>query len=316
MLTVLLLDPAGRGFREGGVELLSEPGVRWIDIHGDLEVELMRLKEPFGLHRLSIEDCLHVDQRPKLEEYPGHVFLVLQGFLQKSPNPCDLELHELDIFLGNDWIISVHEGLLPAVQRVKDRMTRAQERPRELGADGIAYLLADELVDLEFPILDAFSDEIEDVQDAIFQNPTQEHLRRISALKRALVTLRRVLSPQRDVVGLLARRGIPHVTEKTSLYFRDVYDHLIRLYEQIESNRDFLSDAMGAYLSNVANRTNEITKQLTVFATIFLPLSFITGFFGQNFEILSHPFFFWVMLTSVVALPLGLLGWFRRRQWL
>ena len=175
----------------------------------------------------------------------------------------------------------------------------------ERGVDFLLYLLADALVDRNFPILDRFNDELEDLESAIFENVKPEHLQRIFEMKRALVTLRRVLSPQRDVLGLLAQRGIPNVGERTTLYFRDIYDHLVRLYEQIDSGRDLLGNVMDGYLSMVANRTNDITKQLTIFATIFLPLSFITGFFGQNFEHLNGPGFFWLMLGSVIAAARG-----------
>jgi magnesium transporter len=135
-------------------------------------------------------------------------------------------------------------------------------------------------------------------------------------LKRALVQVRRVLSPQRDVVGLLSKRGVANVSERTALYFRDVYDHLVRLYEQIDSSRDLLGTAMDGYLSVQANRTGDVTKQLTVIATIFLPLSFVVGFFGQNFSPLQTPFFFNVMLGSMIAIPLGMIGWFIHKRWL
>jgi len=171
-------------------------------------------------------------------------------------------------------------------------------------------------VDQNFPILDRFNDELEELESAIFERVKPEQLQRIFEMKRALVTLRRVLSPQRDVLGLLAKRGVPNVGERTALYFRDVYDHLVRLYEQIDSGRDLLGNAMDGYLSMVANRTNDITKQLTIFATIFLPLSFITGFFGQNFEHLNGPGFFWLMLGSVVTLPVVMLFWFKHKQWI
>jgi magnesium transporter len=143
-----------------------------------------------------------------------------------------------------------------------------------------------------------------------------QQMQRIFELKRMLVSLRRVLSPQRDVMAILARRGIPNVQERTVLYFRDVYDHLVRLYEQIDAGRDLVGNVMDGYLSMVANRSNEITKQLTIISTIFLPLAFITGFFGQNFEVLSHRGFFWVMMVAVFGLPIGLRFWFKHKQWI
>jgi magnesium transporter len=314
MLQVLLLNE-GRVLT-GGEELLALPGRKWIDVLEPTEDVMRQLGERYGLHRLAIEDCLHLDQRPKLEEYPNHQFIVLQGFTSLADDVCELTLHEHHFFLGPDWIITVHDLRFPGMESVSQRIRDDPEGTLGRGVDVLLYLLADALVDGNFPILDRFNDELEDLESAVFENPRPAQLQRVFAMKRALVTLRRVLSPQRDVMGLLARRGIPNVSERTVLYFRDVYDHLVRLYEQIDSGRDLLGNVMDGYLSMVANRTNDITKQLTIFSTIFLPLSFITGFFGQNFDFLSHRSFFWLMLLLVFGLPLGLMFWFRSKRWL
>ncbi|MBN1203478.1 MAG: magnesium/cobalt transporter CorA [Myxococcaceae bacterium] len=299
----------------GGEELLDLPGTKWIDVLGPTEEGMQRLAERYELHRLAVEDCLHLDQRPKLEEYPTHQFIVLQGFTA-GQNICDLTLHEHHFFLGPDWLISVHEFPFAAHDEVRRRLESDPRGTIGRGADFVLYLMADVLMDRQFPILDAFSDELEDMEVAIFKKPDKAQLQRIFELKRMLVTFRRVLSPQRDVVGLMARRGIPHVHDRTTLYFRDVYDHLVRLYEQIDAGRDLLGNAMDGYLSMVANRTNDITKQLTIFATIFLPLSFIVGFFGQNFDVLSHRGFYYAMWVMIIVFPIGLVFWFRNKKWI
>ncbi|MCE9673684.1 magnesium/cobalt transporter CorA [Myxococcus stipitatus] len=300
----------------GGEELLEQEGRKWIDVLHPDEAVMARLAERFGLHKLAVEDCLHLDQRPKLEEYPNHVFVVLQGFTAAGKDVCALTMHEHHFFLAKEWIISVHElpftGHDAVVQRVKSDPRGTLER----GTDFILYLLADGLVDAQFPLLDAFNDELEDLEVAIFENAEKSQLQRIFEMKRTLVQLRRVLSPQRDVVGLMARRGIPNVDERSTLYFRDVYDHLVRLYEAIDAGRDLLGNVMDGYLSMVANKTNDITKQLTIFATIFLPLSFIVGFFGQNFEVLSGRVSYYAMWAMIIILPVGLFLWFKRKQWL
>ncbi|ADO71501.1 magnesium/cobalt transporter CorA [Stigmatella aurantiaca] len=299
----------------GGEELLGLPGLKWIDILTPQEEGMRRLAEQFRLHKLAVEDCLHLDQRPKLEEYPEHQFIVLQGFTA-GKDICDLTLHEHHFFLGPDWLISVHEFPFEAHDEVRRRVEADPRATLGRGVDFILYMLADSLVDRQFPILDTFGDELEDLETAIFEQPEKHHLQRIFELKRMLVTFRRVLSPQRDVVGLLSRSGITHIQERTTLYFRDVYDHLIRLYEQIDSGRDILGNAMDGYLSMVANKTNDITKQLTIFATLFLPLSFIVGFFGQNFDQLSGRGFYYSMWALIVAFPLALIAWFRHNKWL
>lgn len=314
MIQVLLLNEGKVLF--GGEELLDQPGPRWVDVLHPTEEEMKRLGDRYGLHKLAIEDCLHLDQRPKLEEYPNHQFIVLQGFTSEAKDVCELTLHEHHFFLGPDWLISVHELRFEGLDAVRQRVQREPQATLERGVDFLLYLLADALMDRNFPILDKFNDELEDLESAVFENPQPEHLQRIFELKRALVTVRRVLSPQRDVLSFLTRRGIPNVGERTALYFRDVYDHLVRLHEQIDAVRDLLGNVMDGYLSMIANRTNDITKQLTIFSTIFLPLSFITGFFGQNFEFLSHRGFFWLMMASVVGLPVGLVFWFKTKQWI
>lgn len=300
----------------GGEELLDQPGPKWIDVLMPTEEGLLRLAERFGLHRLAVEDCLHLDQRPKLEEYPNHQFIVLQGFTPASKDICDLTLHEHHFFMGPDWLISVHEFPFEAHDEVRRRVETDPKGTIERGVDFILYLLADVLIDRQFPIMDAFNDELEDLEVAIFEHAEKEQLQRIFELKRMLVSFRRVLSPQRDVVGLLARRGILHIQEKTTLYFRDIYDHLVRLYEQIDGGRDLLGNAMDGYLSMVANKTNDITKQLTIFATIFLPLSFIVGFFGQNFDEIQGKGFYYTMWAMIVLFPVALIIWFKRNRWL
>ncbi len=298
----------------GGEELLDVPGPKWVDVEKPTEDVMKRLGERFGLHKLAVEDSLHLDQRPKLEEYPQHQFIVLQGFTC-GKDVCELTLQEHHFFLGPDWLISVHELRFEGVEGVRKRV---QDDPRgtlERGADFVLYLLADALIDRQFPILDSFSDELEDLEVAIFENAQPEHLQRIFQMKRMLVQFRRVLSPQRDVVGLMARRGIPNVHERTTLYFRDVYDHLVRLYEQIDSGRDLVGNVMDGYLSMVANKTNDITKQLTIFSTLFLPLSFIVGFFGQNFDVLSGRGYYWAMWVMIIGFPLALVYWFKRKRW-
>lgn len=302
---------------DGDEALLSRPGLKWIDVAQPDEPTLLRLGERFGLHKLAIEDCLHLDQRPKLEDYGTHQFIVLQGFSSENDAWADLEMHELHFFLGADWLITVHDKTGKAFDGVHKRLELDAAGTIGRGVDFLAYLIADALVDRHFPLLDCFSDEIEQLEEKIFAGPPpRELLQDIFELKRALVLVRRVLSPQRDVVGMLSRRGIPQVQEKTTVYFRDVYDHLVRIYEQLESARDLVSSSVDAYMSQLANRTNDITKQLTIFAAIFLPLSFIVGFFGQNFDVLGKPEFMWVMLAMMVLLPIGMILWFRKKEWL
>jgi magnesium transporter len=304
----------GQAF-DGGEELLGREGLKWIDVQEPDEPTLTRLGERFGLHRLAIEDCLHLDQRPKLEEYPGHLFIVLQAFSCTDKSLTDVTLHELHFFLGPDWLITVHEKSHRAIDSVHKRLDADLTQTLARGVDFVAYLLADAQVDLGFPLMDHFTDALDELEDSIFEQRVHKPMERIFELKRHLVLVRKVLSPQRDVLSMLSRRGLPGIAERTTLYFRDVLDHLMRILEQVDANRELVANVREAWLSIVANRTNEITKQLTVLAAIFLPLSFIAGFFGQNFDVLGGKPFFVLMLCSMVLVPVGMVAWFHRKGW-
>lgn len=299
------------------------PGVlRWVDLREQDAPQLELLRERFGLHPLAIEDCAHLDQRPKLEEYADHLFLVIQGFASQGDQVRELELLELHAFLGERFLVTVHQGEIAPLEQVWRRLA-TEPNLLERGVDFVYYLVADGFVDANFPILDLIADELDEIEDAVLASPDRKDLQRIFELKRHLVVMRKVLSPQRDAFGLLAKRGDPHVGERTALYLRDVYDHLVRINESIEANRDLLGNALDAYLSAVGQRTNEIVKYLTIMSAVFLPLAFVVGFFGQNFDDL--PFFrawvhsdhlMWGMIATCLALPAALLVWFRRKDWL
>jgi magnesium transporter len=257
-----------------------------------------------------------------MEEYPQYLFLVTQGFACGHERIRDLELHELHAFLGLNYLVTVHETPIAALDKI---WIRAADDSALLsrGVDFVYYLVVDSIVDDNFPILDRIGDELEELQDSVLAFPDPQDLHRIFELKRDLVYMRKVLSPQRDVQGLLSKRGDPRVTEKTALYLRDVYDHLMRINESIDANRDLLGNTLEAYLSAVGQRTNVIMKYLTIMSAVFLPLSFVVGFFGQNFD--NLPFFpdwvhadglMWAMIAICVSLPVGMLGWFRYKRWL
>jgi magnesium transporter len=304
--------------REGSdVVARPAPGtLRWIDVTGLDEAEIRLMGERFNFHPLALEDCLHKDQRPKAEEYGEYVFIVTQGFECPASEEAELVWHELHAFLGADYLVTVHHEEIPALTQIWKRV--ASDGPLfKRGVDFVYYLLADRIVDDNFPVLDHIADELEDIEDAVLTRPRQHDLNRIFALKHQLVLMRKVLSPQRDVLAVLSKRGDARISEKTSLYFRDVYDHLARIVESIEGNRDLLGNALDAYLSAVSQRTNEIMKALAILSAVFMPLTFITGFFGQNFEHLpfNSDTLMWAMLGSLVASPVGLLLWFKRRNW-
>jgi magnesium transporter len=295
-----------------------EPGsFVWYDVSAPDEAVLTQLGERFGFHPLALEDCAHADQRPKAEEYGDHLFLVTQSFQCADGNFDELRWHELHAFLGENYLVTVHDQPIPGLEQV---WRRAEGDPAMLarGVDFLYYLLVDRLVDDNIPVLDSMADAIEEIEESVLAHARQEDLTRILGLKRCLVLMRKVLSPQRDVIAMLAKRGDARISEKTSLYFRDIYDHLVRTVESIEANRDLLGNALDVYLSSVSQRTNEIMKALGILSAVFMPLTFITGFFGQNFE--GLPFasdtLLWGSLASLIITPSALVFWFKRRQWL
>jgi magnesium transporter len=315
----------GNGGASEGEEHAAPPPpgtLRWIDLREPSAADLELLRARFEFHPLALEDCAHFDQRPKLEEYRDHVFLVTQGFSCADEHVRHLKVHELHAFLGERYLVTVHQDEVPAVEAVWRRV-RGEPALLDRGVDFAYYLVADTMVDAAFPILDLITDELDEIEDQVLAAPDRKDLQRIFELKRHLVDMRKVLSPQRDVFGLLAKRGDPRVGERTALYLRDVYDHLVRINESIETNRDLLGNALDAYLSAVGQRTNEIMKYLTIMSAVFLPLAFVVGFFGQNF--VDLPFvedwmhsdrLMWGMMATCVGLPVAMLAWFKRKGWL
>jgi magnesium transporter len=211
----------------------------------------------------------------------------------------------------------VHDRPLDAVNRVFDRCA-ADHRLLQHGASFLLYLASDAVVDGYFPVLDGLGDEIDALEDAVVGGPARRHMRRLFDLKRVVVQLRKIVSPQREVYNALSRRDYPNIDPRTAVYFRDVYDHLVRAYEVIDSYRDLVANTLDAYLAAQSNRLAQVMKQLTLIATIFMPLTFITGFFGMNFTGLpfSRTWLMWAVLAVTVAMPVGMLLVFARRGWL
>ncbi len=325
MFRVLDLAEDGTLTASEGVDNAVPPpaGVlRWIDLTYDNPERLDHLREHFEFHPLALEDCAHLDQRPKLEEFGNHLFLVTQGFSCPDGPVQELDLHELHAFLGERYLVTVHADPIQAVNKVWE-LCSVHPSPMKRGVDFLTYLLADALVDQEFPILDRISDELDDLQCQMLVKVERKDLMRVFELRRHLMLMRKVLLPQRETMAILSRWGGEHINERTSLYFRDVYDHLARLTESIESGRELLANVVDAYLSAVSMRTNEIMKYLTLLSAVFLPLAFIVGFFGQNFQDLpglagwtSSRGLTYTMLGLCVGTPTVMLVWFRRRGWL
>jgi magnesium transporter len=300
--------------RELAERLLASGSFFWLDLGHPTENDFRVLREVFKFHPLAIEDSEQFDQRAKIDSYDDFVFIVVYGAGR------DNRLVEVHCFYSERFLVTVHREDFPAFAEIRRRFGK---RERVIGKPSLLlYRVVDGLVDSFFPSLAAFDDRIDALEDAIFLKADDKQLQEIFQLKRQLVGMRKTVTPQRDafasVMGGVAE--LPGLAEEDEQYFRDVYDHLIRISDLIDSYRDLLTGAMDVYLSTVSNRINAVMKQLTIIATIFLPLTFVTGFFGQNFNwmdshIDSWPMFLVLGIGSEIVALLALLAFFKRRGW-
>jgi magnesium transporter len=313
-----VVDRSGAGVRSldrASLERQLDQGFSWVDLHRPSGDDLELLGDVFDLHPLALEDSLHFGQRPKLEAYDTFTFVVLYGHA-----PDEDLLVEVHCYVSDRFFVTVRRDEAPAL----DELYRSYEARRSLPAHsvGMLYRMADVLVDSFFPALAQFDDRLELIEDAVVGTPKQEHLQDIFTMRRRLAGLRRVIGPQRDLMGRLAAgtTALPKMTAEDERYFRDIFDHLLRLSELIEAVRDVAASAIDVYLSSSSQRMNSVMKQLAVIATIFLPLTFVTGFFGQNFGwMVDHVDSGWTFValgigSQLVAIAI-LIAFFKRRGW-
>lgn len=288
---------------------------RWVDLCAPGEAEFTILDQEFHFHPLAIEDCRHFNQRSKVEAYDGYLFISLTRPLF-TVGQEEMEAEEIQVFLGPDYLVTVHDRPSSIIDQVRVRYAQ-EERSSRCSPDFVLHTLADLLVDSYFPILEEIEDEIDRLEDDVLVSLSQKTISRIFALKQTLIYLRKLAGPLREVMNTLSSQRFPLISEPAAFYFRDLYDHLVRIYEMIETSRDLLSNVLDAYLSTVNNRLSEVMKRLTLVATVFMPLSFIVGFGGMNFT--QIPFdqlwaFIFVLFTLVVS-ALVLLVWYWRSRW-
>jgi magnesium transporter len=312
--------PCFAGIDEGEIrEQLRRDHFFWLDLENPGDEEIAALSRLFHFHPLALEDVQSFGQRPKLDDYGDYAFLVFYGAHERE-GPDDWMLREVQLFVSGQYLITIHQRPLPALEEQRSKIEGRVMHSEQF----LIYRVLDALTDSFFPLLANIDDEIDELDDAVIEEPTDQQLQRIFALKRDLVAMRKVITPQRDIFA----RSIDQLADLPGLqlderdYFRDVYDHLIRISDLIDSYRDLLGGATDVYLSTVANRQNEVMKQLAIIATIFLPLTFLTGFFGQNFgwlvsHGLSHEWQFFVLGVGGLALSCAALAmFFRRKGWM
>lgn len=297
--------------------LRSRSRLLWLDVTGVGDVQLVqRLGELFELHRLTQEDIVNVHQRAKAEEYPGYAFLVLR--MLDPTAPCDTE--QFALCLGPGFVVTFQERAGDCFATVRQRLRDPQGRLQRSGADHLAYALIDAIVDAYFPVLEQLGDRLDSCEeDILLGRPHDRVLGSIHALRRDLLVLRRALWPLRELSAALLRGDSPRFQPDTRLYLRDLHDHVIQLLDLLENQREMAAALMEVHLSSVSNRLNEVMKVLTIIATIFIPLTFVAGIYGMNFDEMPElrwQYGYYACLLVMAAIAVGMLWWFHRRRWL
>jgi magnesium transporter len=310
-----------------GRALEDARGTVWVDIE-DIEsacnenVEAM-LRDVFHFHPLAIEDALKDTHVPKIDDWDQYLYIVVDT-IDFDPRTDELRLHELDLFLGRNYLVTYHNEATEVLERHRRNLEREPENRLKFGPSHLLYRLLDEVVAEFLPAIVHLDNEIDDAQDEVFDVPTPRTLRKIFHVKRNALKLHRVVIPMREVLNRLARDPYAQVEADHRIYYRDVYDHLVRIHDIVESLRDLIAGALDTYLSVVSNRTNDIMKALTVVNVMFLPLTFVAGFFGMNFfgetlmftwPILPRAALFWFACALMIGSPIGMIIMARRRGW-
>lgn len=324
MNTVMLFNPE-KGFtldqKDPGFiqSYLDDPNARtWIDLEDPEEDELDILMELFHFHPLSIEDCIFPQNRPKMEDFKSYLFLVVHGIVYDTHTTPTISLKELDIFIGSNFIVTVHNEPMKTITFLRNQCREKNEILTH-GPDTLLHMLMDNLVDSYFPILNHFDNTIDDIEDSVFNKPGPDILNDIFNLKRDLMSLRRVIYPQQEIIQKMVRREVPHIQTSTQAYFRDINDHLARMMDMIDTFRESLTSALEIYMSVSNNKLNDVMKTLTIIATIMMPGTLIASFYGMNFKYLPHQEWVYgpvLVLALIVILSVGMLYYFHKRNWI
>ncbi len=296
----------------------SDESIIWVNVGGVHKLDVLEtLGKQFSLHPLLLEDIANTDQRPKLDDYERHLFLVLKMLTINGRG--DVAVEQVSFVLGRNVVLSFQENGSDVFDSVRERLRGGKGRLRQNGADYLLYTLVDAVVDQYFAVVEALGEKIETIQERVVENPEPDTLRDIHSLKRQLLFVRRAVWPLREALNSLSRAEGPWLQETTKLFFRDVYDHVIQIVDTIETLREIVAASLDIYLSSVSYRLNAVMRVLTVITTIFMPLSFIASIYGMNFEYMPElrwPWGYPVVLALMGLVAAAMLVGFRRRGWL
>jgi magnesium transporter len=303
-------------------ECKREPGadhIDWFTIDGVHDLEVMQaIGNQFGLHPLVLEDILNTSQRPKVEEFDDYIFITIKMITFDSTDG-ELWIEHVSLILGDGYVLSFLENAGDVFEPVRQRIKTGKGRIRRLGADYLAYALIDTVVDNYFKTLEDLSEVIEELEEEVVGTPTKDTLRDVHNIKRQLISLRRSVWPVREATNALVRDELELIKPETRLFLRDLYDHTIHIIDTVETLREIVSGMLEVYLSSISNRLNEVMKVLTIMSSIFIPLTFIVGVYGMNFEHMPELKLEWgypAVWVIMLAIAVGLLAAFRRRGWI
>jgi magnesium transporter len=297
----------------------SKTGFLWVSLESASEDEVnLILRDTFIFHPLSVEDCLSIGyQVAKVDDFITYLFIIAHA-IKPAINFEELETLELNIFIGENFLVTcTTETNMPPVEKIWERVHK-DYRLSNFGTDFLCHAILDALVDEYMPLIDQMDNEVEFLEDSVLEKPTPATLDRLLTLKHSIMELRRVISPQREMINRLTRDEFALIDPQSRIYFRDIYDHLVRIQDLSDTIRDIVSGAMDIYLNSTSLRLNEVMKALTIVSTIFLPLSFIAGVFGMNFVHIpgaAHPLGFFICCASMVVIGIAMLIYFRWRKW-
>ena len=302
----------------------EKPTVTWINVDGLHEITVIEeLGKYYGWHPLIVEDIVNTSQRTKADIFDEYIFISLK-MLAYNSEAKNLDVEQLSLIVGDNYVFTFQEKVGDIFDSVRNRIKNSKGKIRKMGADYLAYALLDSVVDNYFKVIENIGEEIEFLEEELVSNPMTGTLQRIHELKREMIFLRRSVWPLREIIGSLERDEVPLIQESTHIYLRDLYDHTIQVMDMIETFRDMISGMLDVYLSSISNKMNEIMKVLTIFAVIFIPLTFIAGIYGMNFNpeksplnmpelnwYFGYPFALGLMVTAGV----GMLYYFKRKKW-
>lgn len=303
--------------------LQAQGGLLWVDMGAEQHGQhAFILEEIFRFHPLAVEDALQQSHLPKIDDWEDYLYIVLHAIHYNAASVDPITAQELDIFIGSNYLVTHHEDTIIAIDHIWEQCLR-DDRPARNGVDYLLYRICDEIITSYMPVIEDLDEAIDRAEDQVFGSPSPDTLSRIFKLKRSALKMRRILGPQREVFNRLARDEYTLIDRKARIYFRDIYDQLVRMHEIVDGIRDLVGGALDSYLSVINNRMNEIMKTLTTITTLFMPISFLASFFGMNFFEPAYPLQIWtgmpafiITMLLMILTPFVMYLWMRRRKWM